>query len=61
MSDQYGKYSYVKLLSGSLTPDTALVNADTGSAEKLGRLYMMRGKKSEEIKEIACGDIGATR
>ena len=27
--------------------------------EKLGRLYMMRGKKAEEVKELSCGDIGA--
>ena len=59
VSDQYGKYSFVKVLSGSVTADTALVNARTGSAEKMGRLYMMRGKKAEEVKELSCGDIGA--
>ncbi len=36
-----------------------LVNARTGATEKLGRLYQMRGKKAEEVKEISCGDIGA--
>ncbi len=59
VSDQYGKYSFVKVLSGSVTADTALVNARTGSAEKMGRLYMMRGKKAVEVKELSCGDIGA--
>ena len=59
VADQYGKFSFVKVISGSLTPDLTLVNATTGANEKLGRLYTMRGKKSEEVKELGCGDIGA--
>lgn len=59
MADQYGKYSFVKVLSGSVTSDMPLVNARTGAVEKLGRLYIMRGKKAEEVKELGCGDIGA--
>ncbi|MBQ7778047.1 MAG: elongation factor G [Oscillibacter sp.] len=58
VSDQYGKYSFVKVLSGSITPDMAMVNSRTGSSEKLGRLYIMRGKKTTEVKELSCGDIG---
>ena len=59
VSDQYGKYSFVKVLSGTLTPDLPMVNARTGGNEKLGRLYVMKGKKAEEVKELSCGDIGA--
>ena len=59
VSDQYGKYSFVKVLSGSINADTTLVNARTGETEKLGRLYAMCGKKSTEVKELTCGDIGA--
>ena len=59
VSDQYGKYSFVKVLSGSITADTTLVNARTGETEKMGRLYAMCGKKSNEVKELTCGDIGA--
>ena len=59
ISDQYGKYSFVKVLSGVINSDTTLVNARTGETEKLGRLYAMCGKKSTEIKELTCGDIGA--
>ncbi len=59
VSDQYGKYSYVKVLSGEITPDTTLVNARTGETEKLGRMYAMCGKKATEIKVLGCGDIGA--
>ena len=59
LSDQYGKYSFVKVLSGTITPDTPMLNSRTDSTEKLGRLYSIRGKKSTEIKELICGDIGA--
>ena len=59
VSDQYGKYSYIKVLSGTITSDTQLVNARTGETEKLGRLYTMCGKKATEVKELSCGDIGA--
>ena len=59
VSDQYGKYSFVKVLSGDITSDTTLVNARTGETEKLGRLYSMCGKKATEVKHLSCGDIGA--
>ncbi len=59
ISDQYGKYSLVKVVSGKITGDMTLYNTGTGKSEKLGRLYTLRGKKTEEVKEIACGDIGA--
>jgi elongation factor G len=59
ISDQYGKYSMVKVVRGKITGDMSLYNVTTGNTEKLGRLYNMRGKKNEEVKEICCGDIGA--
>ncbi len=59
VSDQYGKFSFIKVLSGTITQDTTLVNARTGETEKLGRLYTMCGKKGTEVKEMSCGDIGA--
>ena len=59
VSDQYGKYSFVKVLSGDINADTTLVNARTGETEKLGRLYSMCGKKATEVKHLTCGDIGA--
>ena len=59
VSDQFGKYSFFKVLSGEITPETTLVNARTGETEKLGRMYTMCGKKSTEVKALSCGDIGA--
>ena len=59
VSDQFGKFSFVKVLSGKVSGDQALCNTRTDSTDKLGRLYTMCGKKSTEVKEIVCGDIGA--
>ena len=58
VSDQYGKQSYFKVISGNVTADLALENARTGDTEKLGHIYTVKGKKSTEVKELCCGDIG---
>ena len=59
ISDQFGKYSFIKIMSGRLTSDMSLLNMRTDSTDKLGRLYSMTGKKNVEIKEVICGDIAA--
>ncbi|MBR5571799.1 MAG: elongation factor G [Oscillospiraceae bacterium] len=59
ISDQYGKFSMIKVIRGKVTGDMALYNTTTGNTEKLGRLYAIKGKKTEEVKEICCGDIAA--
>lgn len=59
VSDQYGKFSFFKVLSGKVAADMSLVNPRTGSLEKMGHIYKMQGKKNVEVKEIICGDIGA--
>jgi len=59
LSDQYGKFSIFKVLSGKLSADMQLTNTRTGSVEKMGHIYKMQGKKSIEVKEIVCGDLGA--
>ncbi|MBR3401418.1 MAG: elongation factor G [Parasporobacterium sp.] len=54
-----GKYSLVKVYSGVLKSDDLLFNAETDQSEKIAKLYIMRGKNVEEIKELQPGDIGA--
>ena len=49
----------VKVVRGKITGDMSLYDTTTGNTEKLGRLYTLKGKKNEEVKEICCGDIGA--
>ncbi|MGX8698308.1 MAG: elongation factor G [bacterium] len=59
ISDQFGKFSLFKVISGKVNADMTLTNARSGSQEKLGHIYQMQGKKNIEVKELAPGDIGA--
>ena len=59
VSDQFGKYSFVKVMSGKITADLTLRNVRASSNDKLGRLYSVSGKKTTEVKEACCGDIVA--
>lgn len=59
VSDQYGKQSFFKVISGNVTPDLSLENSRTGEMEKLGHIYTVKGKKTTEVKVLNCGDIGA--
>ena len=59
LSDQYGKFSIFKVLSGKVTPDMQLSNTRSGAMEKMSHIFRMQGKKSVDTKEIICGDIGA--
>ena len=59
ISDQFGKFSLFKVISGKVTPDMTLTNARSGAQEKLGHIYYMQGKKNVEVQELCCGDIGA--
>ncbi len=60
IADPYvGKLSYIKVFSGELHTDTNIINARSGKTERVGKLYMMRGKKQIETDVIPAGDIGA--
>ena len=59
VSDQYGKFSLFKVVSGKITNEMTLVNPRTGTSEKIGHIYSMQGKKNIEVNEISCGDLGA--
>jgi elongation factor G len=54
-----GKLLYFKVISGKITPDSTLLNMRTGTTEKLGKLFMVRGKRQEEVPFVTAGDIGA--
>lgn len=54
-----GKYSLIKVNSGVIKPDDVLFNQHKDVEEKIGKLYVMRGNKAEEVPELHAGDIGA--
>ena len=55
-----GKLSLFKVLSGKITKDHNLYNSNKDEHEKLGGLFVLRGKEQIEVSEIVTGDIGAT-
>ncbi|MBE5782925.1 MAG: elongation factor G [Clostridiales bacterium] len=54
-----GKLSLFRVCSGTITPATALYNANAEKAEKSGGLFMMRGKKQSNVNQLNAGDLGA--
>lgn len=52
-----GRMSFIRVMSGTLSANSELVNSTTGNAEKIGKLYSMCGKKQTEIPSAIAGDI----
>jgi elongation factor G len=60
VSDPYvGKISLLKVVSGTIRPDTVLTNSRTHGDERLHVLQLLRGKETEPVPEAQCGDIVA--
>ena len=54
-----GKYSLMKICTGTLKGDTTVYNVNKDAEEKIGKLYVLRGKDVIEVSELKAGDIGA--
>lgn len=54
-----GKLSYLKSFRGVLKSGSTVWNANTEKEERIGQIYLLRGKKMEAVDELAAGDIGA--
>ena len=54
-----GKLSFVRLYSGHVRTDATIYNSTQGVMEKISKLYIMHGKKQEEVNILTAGDIGA--
>lgn len=58
VSDPYvGRLSFIKVVSGTFTPGTELLNSRTGKKERLAHLFKMTGKETEDIDGAPAGDI----
>lgn len=61
LSDPFvGKLSMLRVVSGTLKAGAELVNAATGSVEKIGKLFFLCGKKQQETDCAEAGDLVAT-
>ncbi len=54
-----GKLTYMRVLSGTLTADSRVWNHTKATEERLGSLYILRGKEQFVVKNLHAGDIGA--
>src|SRR5687767_8974008 len=54
-----GKLTYIRVYSGTLTSNQAVVNSTKDRKEKIGRLIQMHANSREDISEVKAGDICA--
>ncbi|MDR3293496.1 MAG: elongation factor G [Clostridiales bacterium] len=54
-----GKLQYFKVMSGKIKAGDVVLNANSDKIEKVGTLYILRGKKQEPVEVLNAGDIGA--
>ena len=54
-----GKLSYLKSFRGVLKSGSTVWNSNTEQEERIGQVYLLRGKKMEPVDQLAAGDIGA--
>jgi elongation factor G len=60
ISDPYvGKISLLRVLSGTIKPDTVLTDPRTHSDQRLHILQLLRGKEAQPVDEAQAGDIVA--
>jgi elongation factor G len=59
-ADPYvGKLTYFRVYSGTMQSDSQVWNASKQTQERVGQLYMLRGKTQDPVANLVAGDIGA--
>jgi len=59
ISDPYvGKLTYFRVFSGTLTSDSTVYNPNHDKEERVGQVFIVRGKNQISVREIPAGDIG---
>lgn len=59
-ADPYvGKLTYLRVYNGAINSNSQVWNASQNAAERIGQLFMLRGKTQEPVAKISAGDIGA--
>jgi len=58
-ADPYvGKLTFFRVYSGTLASNSQVWNVPRGEQERIGQLFMLRGKVQEPVTEVTAGDIG---
>jgi len=55
-----GKITFFKVISGTITSTSELINSDTKAMERFHQLFIMDGKTRQPVDKLVAGDIGAT-
>ena len=59
-ADPYvGKLTYFRVFSGSIDSNSHIWNVTRNSEERIGQLFVIKGKNQEAVEKIGVGDIGA--
>ncbi len=59
LSDPFtGKISLLRVLSGTLSSDSAVWNAQQEESEKIGHLMAIQGKHGSNVPKLVAGDVG---
>jgi len=60
IADPYaGKLTLMKILSGSLKPDSSFYNATRETKERFGNLFLLQGKKQVNVDAAVAGQLAA--
>ncbi|MBQ7446156.1 MAG: elongation factor G [Clostridia bacterium] len=57
--DASGRISIFKVITGTVKNGDTLRNVEKGSDERIGQLYVLRGKTQIPVQQLSAGDIGA--
>jgi elongation factor G len=58
-ADPYvGKLTYFRVYSGVIKSNSQVWNASRNGAERIGQLFILRGKNQEPVPQLGAGDIG---
>jgi len=59
-ADPYvGKLTYFRVYTGAIGSNSQVWNATQSEGERIGQLFVMRGKNQEPVSKLGAGDIGA--
>lgn len=59
MSDPYGRLTFVRVYSGSLSKGSYVYNATKQKKERISRLIVLKADDRIEVDELRAGDLGA--
>ncbi|MHB0856850.1 MAG: elongation factor G [Anaerolineae bacterium] len=54
-----GKMTYFRVINGTFASDSRVFNVGRNTEERVGQLFMVRGKEQTQVPAVKAGDLGA--